>query len=296
MKQSSSQYSIVIFIAILASMLGGCATRLMLYPELARGMEARQPPVPPSQHQAQKVVVKNDSGQELHGLLFESAGDFGTVMVSGGNAMSRAHTLEYYRSLLGHGFRLLVFSFQGYDENEGQAELTSLIGDAAAYHAYLKSNYPNEGVAYMGHSISSAVALCLPLRVGTFSAIIVEGAFDPKAIAYTKLKQLWYLFPLYPILLPTAVAVSATVPDELDVTKCVTAYRDIPVMFVHHPYDTVTPFVSAFDLFSRYRGDKQFLIPQHSAPPQYHTSLQNDMRIQSEIIRFLQTRLLAQSQ
>ncbi|SDX99310.1 alpha/beta hydrolase [Nitrosomonas sp. Nm33] len=295
MKPPSNQFSIVILVVVtLASFLGGCATRLMLYPELARRMEARYLPSPISnQHRAKKVMVKNDSGYELHGLLFKAEGDSGTVMVSGGNAMARSHALEYYKFLLGHGFRVLVFSFQGYDENEGRSNLNSLIGDAAAYYTFLKYEYPGEEVAYMGHSISSAVALCLPLRVAVLSAIIVEGVFDPGSIAYSKLKQLWYLFPLYPILLPTAVAVSATIPDELDVAKCVTTYSDIPIIFIHHPDDAVTPFERAFDLFSAYQGDKQFLIPRHPVPPQYHTSLLNDMKIQNEIVRFLQDHLSA---
>ncbi len=295
MKLPSNQLSIIIIgVAILASFLSGCATRLMLYPELARRMEARylSPPIS-NQHRAKKVMVKNDAGYELHGLLFETEGDSGTVMVSGGNAMSRSHTLEYYRFLLGHGFRVLVFSFQGYDENEGRSDLNSLTGDAAAYYTFLKSKYPGEEIAYIGHSISSAVALCLPLRVAALSAIIVEGAFDPSSIAYTKLKQLWYLFPLYPILFPTAVAVSATVPDELEVAKCITAYNDIPIIFVHHPDDVVTPFERAFDLFSTYQGDKQFFISRHSIPLQYHTSLLNDVKIQNEIVRFLQDHLSA---
>lgn len=293
--QSSYKPSIIL-IAILASFLSGCASRLMLYPELARKMEHHRSLPELSQLRAEKIEVKNDSGYELHGLLFEAEGDSGTVMVSGGNAMSRGHTLAYYRFLLGHGFRVLVFSFQGYDDNEGHYDLNSLIGDAAAYHAYLKSNYPGEEVAYMGHSISSAVALCLPLRVGALSAIIVEGALDPESIAYTKLKQLWYLFPLYPILLPTAIAVSATVPDELHVAECVSAYSDIPLIFVHHPHDVVTPFEQASDLFGSYRGEKQFLIPQHANPPQYHTNLKGDLKTQSAIIRFLQAHLSAQLQ
>ncbi|WP_074903011.1 alpha/beta hydrolase [Nitrosomonas communis] len=292
MKLPSYQLSIVIIVAILVSFLGGCATKLMLYPEMARRIEARYLPSSLSnQHRVKKVRVRNDSGYELHGLLFEAEGDSGTVMVSGGNAMPRSHTLEYYRFLLGHGFRVLVFSFQGYDENQGRSDLNSLVGDAAAYYAYLKSEYPGEEVAYMGHSISSAVALCLPLRVAALSAIVVEGSLDPKSIAYTKLKQLWYLFPLYPILLPTAVVVSITVPDKLDVAECVTAYSNIPITFVHHPDDVVTPFEQAFDLFSTYQGNKQFLIPRYSMPPQYHTSLLNDVTIQNEIVRFLQDHL-----
>jgi hypothetical protein len=67
-------------------------------------------------------MVRNDRGALLHGLLFSSAADRGTALVSGGNTMSREQVLYYYRFLLGRGFRVLAFSFQGFDDNEGGAD------------------------------------------------------------------------------------------------------------------------------------------------------------------------------
>ncbi|MGG7056328.1 alpha/beta hydrolase [Nitrosomonas sp. ANs5] len=296
-KRSARKCCIALLITVLVALLTGCASRLMLYPELARSMDAfYQPPPAPNGYRLQAITVSNDSGHKLRGLLFESEGDIGTVIVSGGNAMSRHHTLEYYRFLLGHGFRVLVISFQGYDDNEGRADLYSLVGDVAAFHSDLKSRYPDERIAYSGHSISSAAGLCLPLRTGKLAAIIVEGAFDPKSIAYTKLKQAWYLWPLFPILLPTALIVSATSPNAFDVTHCINTYSDIPIIFVHHPDDRVTPYRQALSLFSKYRGSKQFLVPQQANPPHYHANLRNDESTQKIIIQFLQTHLSARSQ
>ncbi|SDY69192.1 alpha/beta hydrolase [Nitrosomonas halophila] len=296
-KRPACKCGIVLLVAALVALLSGCASRLMLYPELARSMDVfYQPPAAPGRYRLQAITVSNDSGHELRGLLVESEGDVGTVIVSGGNAMSRHHTLEYYSFLLGHGFRVLVISFQGYDDNEGRADLHSLVGDVAAFHADLQSRYPGERIAYSGHSISSAAGLCLPPRIEKLAAIMVEGAFNPKAIAYTKLKQAWYLWPLFPVLLPAALVVSATVPHTLDVTDCINSYDDIPIIFVHHPNDRVTPYRQALDLFGQYRGSKQFIVPRRANPPHYHANLGHDANTQKIIIQFLQTYLSARSQ
>jgi len=63
--------------------------------------------------------------------------------------------------------------------------------------------------------------------------VILQGAFDPKGVAYAKLAQFWYLFPLYPLLAPYAIFVSWTVPDELAVKECVGNLRNTPALFVH---------------------------------------------------------------
>ena len=138
---------------VLAPYLCGCASQLMLFPGIARMAEQRLPAPPVAGRQrAERTIVKNESGSLIHGLLFASGQDVGTVMVSGGNAMSREQTLYYYRFLLGEGFRVLVFSFQGINGNDGKADLASLVGDAATFLNEIRRRYPAEKVAYVGDS------------------------------------------------------------------------------------------------------------------------------------------------
>lgn len=190
----------------------------------------------------------------------------------------------------------MFFSFQGFDENEGKANLELTLSDAAAFLDYLSKDYPDQNIAYVGDSISSSVALCLPSNGKRLSAIVVEGAVDLSQIPYEKLKQLWYLFPLFPILAPTAVAVSESVPDNLDMSSCLasTSIGETPALFIHHPDDTVASFRTAFDLFKSYSGPKEFLIPKAGQPPQYHTNLWRDKIIREKVVSFLQQHVSTQ--
>ena len=268
--------------------IAGCASQLMLNPGIARLAEALDPtPSFEEREQAQDVMVRNDRGALLHGLLFSSATDRGTALVSGGNTMSRLQVLYYYRFLLGRGFRVLAFSFQGFDDNEGDADLGSLLGDAAAFYSDVRRRFPHDHVTYVAHSISTSAALCLPARVPGIDGLVLEGTVDPEAIPYSKLKQLWYLFPLYPVLVPIAVAVSRTVPKELHVTDCLAEYHVVPILFIHYPSDDVTPFDAALRLFGVYAGPAEFIVPLQSRRPQYHMSMWADVAVQESVVAFV---------
>jgi len=261
----------------------------MLHPDLARSIEARDPtPQIIGRDRAELIRIRNDHGNVLEGLLIAQDKDRGTVIVSGGNATSRERTLYYFRFLLGNGFRVLVFSFQGFDENEGKASLGTLIGDAYAFYSYAKRAFPGEPIVYVAHSLSTAAALCLASRQTGLAGLVLEGAFDPKTIAYSKLAQHWYLFPLYPLLVPYAILVSSTVPDGLDVKECVRNVRDTPALFVHHPKDIVTPYRVAAELYEGYRGPKSFVVPGEPHPPEYHMNYTSDLATQQEAVRFIQ--------
>jgi len=273
---------------LLVLIVGGCSSDLMLHPEIARSMEASNPtPRIAERDRAKAIRVRNERGNMLEGLLLAQEGDYGTVIVSDGNATSRERTLYYFRFLLGNGFRVLVFSFQGFDANEGKAHLGSLIGDARAFYAYVRQAFPGEPIAYAAHSLSTAAALCLTSPQAELAGVVLEGVFDPKGVAYAKLAQLWYLFPLYPLLAPYAIFVSWTVPDELAVKECVGNLRNTPALFVHHPQDTVTPYRGAIELYEAYPGPKSFVVPKEPHPPEYHMNYTSDEAAQGETLRFI---------
>ena len=273
---------------LLVLIVGGCSSDVMLHPGIARLMEASNPtPRIAERDRAKAIRVRNEWGNILEGLLLAQEGDYGTVIVSNGNATSMERTLYYFRFLLGNGFRVLVFSFQGFDANEGKAHLRSLIGDARAFYAYARQAFPGEPIAYAAHSLSTAAALCLTSRQAELAGVVLQGAFDPKGVAYAKLAQLWYLFPLYPLLAPYAIFVSWTVPDELAVKECVGNLRNTPALFVHHPQDTVTPYRGAIELYEAYPGPKSFVVPKEPHPPEYHMNYTSDEAAQGETLRFI---------
>jgi len=269
---------------LLLAATSGCANQLMLHPWYSRSRIGESPQFPATQFT--EVVVQNSRGFKLRAALYYRDGDRGTVMVSGGNATSRRQTAQYFRFLLGHGFRMLAFSFQGYDDNEGKAELTSLVGDATAFYQYLEKAFPGEPIAYVANSISSAPAFCLPTIVDGPVAIAVEGAFIPKSIPYSRWNSAAYAVLLYPVFFPIAALVSVSIPRNLDVESCIARDSTTPILFIHHPDDSVTPFRDARRLFDLYRGEKQLLIPSKTEP-QAHANLGDDANAQRALVEFL---------
>jgi pimeloyl-ACP methyl ester carboxylesterase len=257
---------LAIFAFLSASVfISGCsASRLMLFPRLAAKQEGIYPAAKPAVTREETVTVTNAGGYALHGLLSYNEGDRGVLLVSPGNAESREGARWYTSFLRGQGFRVLVFSFQGFDDNHGPADLHSLVGDAHAFYSLVKERFPGEPIVYFANSISTAAALCMAADGAPLDGLVLEGAFDPKTIPFSKVAQSWLTLALFPISLPVATSVSATVPSSLKLSRCLPADKDIPALFVHNTDDIVTPYRTARRIFAVYPGRKEFYDAQRS--------------------------------
>jgi alpha-beta hydrolase superfamily lysophospholipase len=286
--------SVRLLLTALAAVLAGCdASRLMLFPDEARLALERRPVDPRALGYAPRVVeVENSLGQRVRGWLFESPRDRGLALVANGNGTALPHAFDYNRFLIGRGARVLVFSYQGYDDNPGEASLRSLVGDWAAFHAWGRRAWPDEPVVFVGESIGAAAALCA--AVGAESAgpdgLVLEAVPDLKRLPYARLLQMWPLWPLLPVTLPLAAAVSAGVPAALDPPRCA-ARSTIPALFVHHPLDPVTPVAHTRRIFARYAGPKTLLLSDLAELPTYHLILAADDAVRERVARFVEERL-----
>lgn len=263
-------------IALLAAYTTGCASTILLQPQFTR--RAQGTPA-----DADRVALENTRGAELSAFLSAADGDYGTVMVSGGNAMGKGQTYRYTSFLRGQGFRVMTFSFEGYDSNTGEADLGSMAGDARAIYDELNTRFPGEPVAYLASSISTAAALCLPARTPELSGVILEGAINLQTLPFQKMVQWWPLLPLFPLTLPYAGLVSATVPSELAAGRCARDAGHTPALFVHHPRDIMTSYASARRLYDKYAGPKEFVVLR-SRNRQYHLLLARDRAAQSAVL------------
>ena len=172
---------------ILLLLCSGCATRVFLHPETARDAFARHP-VDPSRHgdSPEIVIVTNALGHRLNGWLFSAPTNHGVVLVGDGNATGIAHTYDYNRFLLNHGFNVLITSYQGYDTNDGPADIRSPTGDVEAFYAFARSRFTNQPVAFLAESLSTAVFFSVAGRHSEISCIVLEAMVNPKTVAIAK--------------------------------------------------------------------------------------------------------------
>ncbi len=270
--------------------LPGCSVNdLFLEPAEARQTQALDPVDPRAYgDEPEAVTVVNQRHNRLTGWLFAGKGDRGTVLVAGGNGMGIAHTYTYNRFLLGHGFRVLVFSYQGFDQNEGEADIGSLAGDAEAFYAYAAARFPGEPIGFLGESIGATAGLCAAAK-DQFSALALEGLIDPKSIPYT-ITETWFAPPLSYLLTavvrPTALLYTAAVPSELDAEGCSARLRQTDVLFLHQREDRVSSFATIEHLAGLRPFHSQLLELPRPANNS-HLSLSHDAAAQTRVLDFI---------
>lgn len=256
-RQRRRRIASVSLVALCVQLLG-CASSVLLAPEYSRERPWAELSAD-SRETLTRLHLQNDAGRELTALVYERPGDRGVVMVSGGKRMGRKTTSIYTHFLHGQGYRIVVFSFQGFDDNAGPAELKSMTGDAAAIYHAVQTRYPREPIIYLATSVSTAAALCLPGRVPPGpSGLVLESAMNVRTIAFTTVSQPPLLWPLLPLTIPLAAGITIDVPDELAPHACMVKADQVPVLFLHHPKDDIVPYKSARRLFDAYPGPKSF--------------------------------------
>lgn len=265
---------------IIAITISGCASYWLLYPGMAESTDPHLDPAA-SGDQYQLISVANANRVSLKGWLFARPGDRGTALILGGNAMNISATYAQSKYLIGHGFRVLIFTWQGFDSNGGEAELTSLLGDANAFYAYVQSHFPGEPIAFVGYSTGAVTGLCLAPK-DPMKAIVVEGIFNPKTIVDDR--HMWYAMPL-------EGRFTTEVPDELDTARCLNGIKATPILFVHNRADPLAPYDAARRLFDGYQGPKEFLDTRQLDASEAHMGSAFDDTAQAKILAFLKEQL-----
>lgn len=258
----------------------GCASYWLLYPGTA---ESNDPHLDPRDagYSYQVVTVTNSQGYQLTGWLFDSPGERGTVLIAGGNAQNISSAYSVSRYLIGNGFRVLIFSYQGFGTNGGHAELTSLIGDAQAFYTFAETRHGSEPIAFVGYSTGAVAGLCVGDRE-PLNAIVVEGTFNPKTIVDDK--HLYIAMPLNPML-------KSSVPDDLDTGRCLRELKSVPILFLHNPGDPLAPYDSARRLFDGYQGPKEFVDTVAAPGADVHYGSVSDPDARAKVLAFLKLHL-----
>src|SRR5882724_747876 len=111
-KSALRENAATLMLLLASLMASGCASWWLLYPGLA---ESNDPHLDPrgEGHSYEEVAVTNPQNNKLAGWLFAAPADCGTVLIAGGNAQNISSTYEVSRYLIGNGFRVLIFSYQG---------------------------------------------------------------------------------------------------------------------------------------------------------------------------------------
>jgi len=286
-----------LIVLAVAIVLAGCSVNdLLLNPEEARDTQAADPVDPAANGDvARKITVENRAGNKLVGWLFSARGDRGIVLAAGGNGTGTPHTYAYNRFLLHHGFRVLVFSYQGFDQNEGVADIGSIAGDVEAFHSYAARQFPGEPIGFVGESIGAIAGLCG--AAGDYAVMSLEGLIDPSSIAYTIIDS-YVPAPLSYVLSftfhPGAVLYEAAVPGELNARDCAARNERTAMLFLNQRKDPVSSLALVRELARAHPAHITVLeLPDSAAHP--HLVVSHSREAQARIVAFIKTHLKTQA-
>ena len=130
----------------------------------------------------ESVSFENAGGSRLRGLWYESASSDRTVIVCMGNTGNATWMVPFAAILVGGGFDVLLFDYQGFGGSDGTGSLLTLPGDAEAAWRFVtetKGRKP-EQVGVLGISLGSVLALQLAAQFQP-RACAVEDLFFPDA-------------------------------------------------------------------------------------------------------------------
>ncbi|MDT7711705.1 MAG: uncharacterized protein QOG46_394 [Pseudonocardiales bacterium] len=177
---------------------------------------------------AQEVTLRTEDGLALGAWhLAPTGADRGiTILVTPGNAGSRALRAPLANRLAAAGFAVLLLDYRGYGGNPGSPSENGLITDARAARAYLADHgVPAERLIYFGESLGAAVATRLAVEQPP-GGLVLRSPFTSLAAVGSR------HYPLLPVRL--------LLRDRFPVTELI-AKVTVPTVVVYGSADTIVP-------------------------------------------------------
>ncbi|MBV8541707.1 MAG: alpha/beta hydrolase [Pseudonocardiales bacterium] len=177
---------------------------------------------------AQEITLRTEDGLALGAWhLTPTRAERGiTVLVTPGNAGSRALRAPLARRLAAQGLAVLLLDYRGYGGNPGSPTEEGLIRDARAARAYLLDHgVPAQRLIYFGESLGAAVATRLAAEQPP-GGLMLRSPFTGLAAVGAQ------HYPLLPVRL--------LLRDRFPVTELIGRVR-VPTAVVYGSADTIVP-------------------------------------------------------
>jgi fermentation-respiration switch protein FrsA (DUF1100 family) len=213
---------LLVVVIVLLTALWLLQRRLIYFPDTA------VPPAGSVLPGVQEITLQTEDGLTLGAWHVTPAGaDRGiTVLVTPGNAGSRALRAPLARRLAAKGFAVLLLDYRGYGGNPGSPSEDGLIADARAARAYLLDHgVPAQRMIYFGESLGAAVATRLAAEQPP-GALMLRSPFTSLAAVGSR------HYPLLPVRL--------LLRDRFPVTELISQIR-VPTAVIYGSADMVVP-------------------------------------------------------
>lgn len=264
-----------VLVTFIILVLSGCGN-LFFYPEKRHFLNLNL-----LNYSHTDVYFDSIDGVKLHGWLFKSKLNKGTIVFFHGNAENISTHIDSMFWLLEEGYNIFAIDYRGYGKSEGKPTIEGLINDAISAIYYIQSiNELNKDIIIYGQSIGGAIAVTAVANVSekkSLKALIIESSFSSyKKIAKDKIKSHFLLKLFYPLVW--------FIDDKYSPEYFIGKVSPIPVMIMHGKLDEIVPYYHSLRLFEHSKEPKKLIIDEESR----HINLWHYDHIRKEILMFLE--------
>ncbi len=185
-----------------------------------------------------KLLTKFNS-QQNHFLPIK------VILYLQGNAGSLLNREERASAFAKSGLSVLMLSYRGYANSEGNPSESGLVADGrSAMNFLISQGFKESEILLYGESIGSGVAVQLAAEFSKIAMLVLEAPFT-SAVAVAN-HHYWF------------VPVSWLLKDRFD-SAAFAAKISSPTLIFHAYGDSVVPFLEGWKLFEKFSSPKHFV-------------------------------------
>ncbi len=199
-----------------------------------------------SEDNIEEVVIETKEGIRLQAFHLKNKNADSILVYFHGNAGNAYQRIEHVKQFRNLGLEVLLLSYRGYGNSEGEPSEQGVYEDAAAalHFVNTKLGWDDKKIVIYGRSIGSAVAINVAQHRNTLKGLILVTPLQSGREMAERMGLGWFIRP-------------DKIPfNSIEKLKNISS----PILFIHGNNDQVIPIEQGQALYEAFLGKKVFRV------------------------------------